>query len=307
MGAFVPGTQGETVPSTLNSATCECHGPKLAECQPAGSEHHVLLDMATQPTGWPKKVPSTDTLGPDSTGQGSGEGPVLSSLAPSSSPCPLGPCLPWARSGQRSLKLWVVAQAHPGLRGSPSRPGPSLHGQSLGPSRYRTQSPTRRAATSLPARAVSTESWRRLPRGVPPAGAQSTGRGFPEDTLSGGFGGEGDNVRNTPEQGPSSFSLRRGRNASFTCLLHPCAEGASCDKGVGHVAGPQKGNCYLRCDRVRNSGLCCLPACPPGSELPGCAVPRAAFLCLPDARAAQETSLGAPELAPVGVQGRACS
>lgn len=31
---------------------------------------------------------------------------MLPSLAPSPSPCPLGPCLPLARSGQRSLQLW---------------------------------------------------------------------------------------------------------------------------------------------------------------------------------------------------------
>ena len=117
---------------------CGFHDPKLAVGQPPGSKGHVILNMASQPKGQPKKVPSTGTLGPDRTGQGGEEGSDLSRLALPSSPCTLGPCLHLLRSGQGSLKLWVVVHARPGLVTSPPCPVPHYHGQSLDPSRYRT-------------------------------------------------------------------------------------------------------------------------------------------------------------------------
>lgn len=165
--------------------------------------------------------------------------------------CPLGPCLPLARSGQEASNCgWLLrlalASEVPLLALVPH-----YHGQSLNPSRYRTQYPTQKAVT-LPQAWTAQHGGGGLegcPRGVPQAGSPSTGRGFQMDELRGGLG-----------QGTMCGTLQ-GTDLSLSCSLSggKCSSPAfsvqvlkkhPCYQEVGHIASPQKGKCYLHCDRV---------------------------------------------------------
>lgn len=97
-------------------------GPELAVCRPAGSKGHVTLDMATQPTVWPKKVPSTDTSG--RTARARRQGGPCSLLSCSILITPSPGTWPWALGKEWSGKPQI--EARPGLRSSPPCPGPSL-------------------------------------------------------------------------------------------------------------------------------------------------------------------------------------
>lgn len=95
---------------------------------------------ASRPWGQAEKVPSTGTLGTDSTGQDGKEGPLLSSLVPPSSPPFLGTlsACPWQRAIEEASNCgWL-------LRLTLASEVPLLaalvvhyHGQGLDSSRYR--------------------------------------------------------------------------------------------------------------------------------------------------------------------------
>lgn len=176
-------------------------------CRPAGSKGHVTLDMATPPTGRPKKVPSTDTSGRTAQAR-RWRGPCsLLSCSVLITPS-LGPGPPLARNGQGSLKLRPVLASEVPLLVLV----PHYHGQSLDPSRYRSQCPTGKAATSPQQGRLSMGAGGGLPGGPP------SWEGFPDDKLKGGALG-----RNCVEHtgaGPSlSCSVRGGAHPSPACCL----------------------------------------------------------------------------------------